>query len=55
MNKTPLASLALAVIVASSAAGDVGDPQVRTDHVWYPGELTCSTFDRLFATQAARY
>jgi hypothetical protein len=34
------------------ARGDVGDPQVRTDHPWHPGELACSTFERLFATQA---
>lgn len=34
------------------AAAVVGDPQVKTDHPWYPGELACSTFDRLFATQA---
>ena len=34
---------------------DVGDPQIRTDHPWYPGELTCSTFERLFATQAELY
>ena len=34
---------------------DVGDPQVRTDHPWYPGELACSTFERLFATQAENY
>jgi hypothetical protein len=33
----------------------VGDPQVRTDHPWYPGELACSTFDRLAATQAALF
>jgi hypothetical protein len=33
----------------------VGDPQVRTDHPWYPGELACSTFERLFATQAELY
>ncbi|MFT5126732.1 MAG: hypothetical protein ACI8W8_000327 [Rhodothermales bacterium] len=32
-----------------------GDPQIRTDHMWYPGELAISTFDRLFATQAALY
>jgi hypothetical protein len=30
-------------------------PQMRTDHPWYPGELSCSSFDRLFATQAALY
>src|SRR6185295_10931480 len=34
------------------ATADVGDPQTRTDHPWYPGELSCSTFERLFATQA---
>src|SRR4051794_593025 len=37
------------------ATAGVGDPQVRTDHPWYPGELACSTFDRLFATQAEVY
>lgn len=37
------------------AAADVGDPQVRTDHPWYPGELACSTFERLAATQAEVY
>lgn len=30
----------------------VGDPQLGTDHFWYPGELACSTFERLRATQA---
>jgi len=39
----------------ASAKADVGDPQVKTDHPWYPGELSCSTFERLFATQAALY
>jgi len=34
---------------------EVGDPQFRTDHPWYPGELAISTFDRLFATQAEVY
>ncbi len=33
----------------------VGDPQLRTDHPWYPGELALSSFDRLFATQAEQY
>ena len=37
------------------AHADVGDPQLATDHPWYPGELACSTFERLFATQAAMY
>ena len=43
------------LILAGPAAADVGDPQVKTDHPWYPGELACSTFDRLFATQAEAY
>src|SRR3954454_5813165 len=47
--------LALSSSVAGPAAADVGDPQVRTDHPWYPGELACSTFPRLFATQAEVY
>src|ERR1051325_6848892 len=37
------------------ALADNGDPQVKTDHPWYPGELAFSTFDRLFATQAELY
>ena len=49
-----LALPALLLFPAPVAAG-VGDPQVRTDHPWYPGELSCSSFDRLFATQAAVY
>lgn len=32
-----------------------GDPQVATDHPWYPGELACSTFERLERTQAELY
>ena len=51
-----LAMLVLAwTLVTAPAVADVGDPQVRTDHAWYPGELACSTFERLFATQAAVY
>jgi hypothetical protein len=46
--------LAWCLLTASATAG-VGDPQVRTDHVWYPGELACSTFARLAATQADLY
>ncbi len=37
------------------ANADVGDPQIRTQHLWYPGELACSTFERLQATQAECY
>lgn len=46
--------LPLAVLAAVVHA-DVGDPQVRTDDPWYPGELAFSTFERLFATQAEVY
>src|SRR5438067_12824509 len=46
---------ALALLTAQPVLAGVGDPQVRTDHPWYPGELACSTFERLFATQAAAY
>jgi hypothetical protein len=41
--------------LAGVAAADVGDPQTKTDHPYYPGELSCSTFERLFATQAELY
>jgi hypothetical protein len=49
--------LAAGVILISVGAvrADVGDPQIRTDHPWYPGELACSSFERLFATQAEVY
>lgn len=50
-----LASLGLVLLGGRVGAADVGDPQVRTDHLWYPGELACSTFPRLFATQAEVY
>src|SRR5437764_11636683 len=50
-----LASLVALAALALPARADVGDPQVRTDHPWYPGELACSTFARLAATQAEVY
>ena len=50
-----LSLLVLGALAAAPARADVGDPQVRTDHPWYPGELACSTFPRLFATQAEVY
>src|SRR5438128_11181979 len=50
-----LIGMLLLPIMAVSVRADVGDPQVRTDHPWYPGELACSTFARLFATQAEVY
>jgi hypothetical protein len=33
----------------------VGDPQIATDHPWYPGELAMSSFERLAATAAEQY
>src|SRR4051794_24080516 len=43
------------LLLAGSVRADVGDPQIRTEHPWYPGELACSTFERLAATQAALF
>jgi hypothetical protein len=46
---------ALLLAAAGAARAGVGDPQTKTDHPWYPGELACSTFERLFKTQADLY
>jgi hypothetical protein len=54
MTRKMIPSL-LAFCLAVHALGDVGDPQIKTDHPWYPGELAMSTFERLFATQAIAY
>lgn len=43
------------VPLCSTLPAAVGDPQLRTDHPWYPGELSCSTFERLFKAQAELY
>jgi hypothetical protein len=56
--KTPALVLATVLslgALARPAWAEVGDPQVRTDDPWYPGELACSTFERLAATQAEVY
>jgi hypothetical protein len=50
-----LFSLLILWAVPSVAAAGVGDPQLKTEHPWYPGELSCSTFERLFETQTALY
>ena len=50
-----LAVLLWCVLATPLLHGDVGDPQIKTDHPWYPGELAMSTFPRLAATQAAVY
>lgn len=51
--RMPCLFLCALFAVATQAA--VGDPQLSTSHPWYPGELSCSTFDRLFKTQAELY
>ncbi len=54
--RSALSAIALALAIFPTAAfGACGDPQVKTDHPWYPGELSCSTFERLFKTQAEVY
>src|SRR6202011_1131620 len=55
MRRPFLSSLCLVVLAALRVHAGVGDPQIRTDHPWYPGELACSTFERLFAAQAELY
>jgi hypothetical protein len=42
-------------IIASSLHAAVGDPQLATDHPWYPGELAMSSFERLAQTAAEQY
>jgi hypothetical protein len=49
-----LAGTGLVARAATAVAG-VGDPQVKTDDPWYPGELSCSTYERLFKTEAEAY
>jgi hypothetical protein len=49
------AALLSLTVAVGAARADTGDPQLKTDHPWYPGELSCSTFDRLFKTQAELY
>jgi hypothetical protein len=43
------------LVMAGLVRAAVGDPQLATDHPWYPGELACSTFERLAKTQAELY
>ena len=45
----------LLVLLALPSAASSPDPQTMTDHPVYGGELSCSTFERLFATQRALY
>jgi hypothetical protein len=61
MNRLPLLWLAVwtlllpAIPAAVAGDGNVGDPQLMTDHPFWRGELSCSTFERLFASQADLY
>ncbi len=56
MRRCILTILALVILgFAGSVQASSGDPQIKTDDPWYPGELSCSTFDRLFKTQAELY
>jgi len=48
-------NLFLLLVSTPLAMAAIGDPQIRTDHPWYPGELACSTFGRLRDTQAEQY
>jgi hypothetical protein len=48
--------LGFALLFASGIAfAEIGDPQLKTDHPYYPGELASSTFERLFEAQAKLY
>jgi hypothetical protein len=51
MNFT-LAAILFAFLLQIPASAEVGDPQIRSDHPWYPGELAMSNFERLAKTQA---
>src|SRR5262245_1555960 len=53
--RSVLGGIFCSLMMSTAAIADVGDPQIRTDHPWYPGELACSTFERLFKTQAELY
>lgn len=59
MTTRIVAPFLFAIVVGSGhptpAPAATGDPQLKTDHEWYPGELSCSTFERLFRTQAELY
>src|SRR5437762_1116064 len=50
-----LANWVVMLCAAAMARAEVGDPQIGTDHPWYPGELACSSFVRLFASEGEQY
>jgi hypothetical protein len=47
--------LVLASISPLRVRADIGDPQLSTNHPFYPGELAISSFERLFSTEADQY
>lgn len=53
--KRPFTGAVAVLLLTGTVRAGVGDPQIRTDDPWYPGELACSTFERLFATQAEAF
>lgn len=55
VKRIRLLLFAVLLSLGANANAGVGDPQLATDHPWYPGELACSTFERLFATQARMF
>ena len=48
-------SLLMFAVSLAPAADGVGDPQLMTDHPFWQGELSCSSFDRLAKTQSDLY
>ncbi|HET6246129.1 MAG TPA: hypothetical protein VFE47_00375 [Tepidisphaeraceae bacterium] len=55
LTRNILKSAILLGAISSPALAATGDPQIKTDDLWYPGELSCSTFQRLFKTEAQAY
>jgi hypothetical protein len=51
--RLPRLTFSLSTLLPLAASAGIGDPQLKTDHDWYPGELAISDFDRLADTQAA--
>jgi len=39
----------------AATLGGVGDPQIKTDHPYYKGELSCSTYERVRDTSYAHF
>lgn len=49
MNRNLPLIAALVLPPLAALQGGVGDPQLATDHPWYPGELAMSSFGRIAA------